>query len=71
MIVGCEQSAEARSGIDSLLLAARRGDSWVSVGSVGTGFKANAEYLRKTLDKLKRNRSCRSRARITCSRCRR
>lgn len=54
MIVGYEQSAAARSGIGSLLLAARRGDSWVSVGSVGTGFKAkDAEYLRKTLDKLK------------------
>ena len=54
MIVGYEQSAVARSGIGSLLLAARRGDAWVSVGSVGTGFKAkDAEYLRKTLDKLK------------------
>ncbi|MBD9597489.1 MULTISPECIES: non-homologous end-joining DNA ligase [unclassified Ensifer] len=54
LIVGYEQSAAARSGIGSLLLAARRGDSWVSVGSVGTGFKAkDAEYLRKTLDKLK------------------
>lgn len=54
MIVGYEQSAAARSGIGSLLLAARRGDAWVSVGSVGTGFKtADAEYLRKTLDKLR------------------
>ena len=54
MIVGYEQSAAARSGIGSLLLAARRGDAWVSVGSVGTGFRtADAEYLRKTLDKLR------------------
>jgi len=54
MIVGYEQSASARGGIGSLLLAARKGDEWVSVGSVGTGFKTkDAEYLRKTLDKLK------------------
>ncbi|MBL7537635.1 ATP-dependent DNA ligase, partial [Escherichia coli] len=54
MIVGYEQSEAARGGIGSLLLAARKGDGWVSVGSVGTGFKtADAEYLRKTLDKLK------------------
>lgn len=54
MIVGYEQSAAARGGIGSLLLAARRGDTWVSVGSVGTGFKTkDAEYLRKTLDNVK------------------
>ena len=54
MIVGYEQSEAARGGIGSLLLAARKGDGWVSVGSVGTGFKtADAEYLRKMLDKLK------------------
>ncbi|MCR6502879.1 non-homologous end-joining DNA ligase [Shinella sp. CPCC 101442] len=54
MIVGYEQSAAARGGIGSLLLVARRGDTWVSVGSVGTGFKtADSEYLRKTLDKLR------------------
>ncbi|WP_439630848.1 non-homologous end-joining DNA ligase [Shinella sp.] len=54
MIVGYEQSSAARGGIGSLLLAARKGEGWVSVGSVGTGFKtADAEYLRKTLDKLK------------------
>lgn len=57
MIVGYERSRSARGGVGSLLLAARRGDDWVSVGSVGTGFKtADAEYLRKTLDKLKINR---------------
>lgn len=57
MIVGYEQSASARGGIGSLLLAARKGDDWVSIGAVGTGFKAaDAEYLRKTLDKLKTNR---------------
>ncbi|MGD9479700.1 non-homologous end-joining DNA ligase [Shinella sp. G-2] len=57
MIVGYERSESARGGIGSLLLAARRGDTWVSVGSVGTGFKtADAEYLRKTLDKLKTRR---------------
>lgn len=39
------------------LLAARKADGWVAVGSVGTGFKtADADYLRKTLDKLKTKR---------------
>ena len=53
MVVGYEQSASARGGIGSLLLAGRNGDDWVYVGSVGTGFNAkDAEYLRKTLDKL-------------------
>jgi bifunctional non-homologous end joining protein LigD len=54
MIVGYEQSAAARGGIGSLLLAARLGDDWVHVGAVGTGFKEkDAAYLRKTLDTLK------------------
>ena len=54
MIIGYEQSAVARGGIGSLLLAGRQGDDWVYVGSVGTGFKAkDAEYLRAMLDKLK------------------
>lgn len=54
MIVGYEQSSAARGGLGSLLLAARKGDDWVSVGSVGTGFNAkDADYLRKTLDRLK------------------
>jgi len=54
MIVGYEQSAVARGGIGRLLLAARRRDDWVYVGSVGTGFKAkDAAYLKETLDTLK------------------
>ena len=54
MIIGYEQSAVARGGIGSLLLAARRGDDWVHVGAVGTGFKdKDATYLKTTLDKLK------------------
>ncbi|MCU1441781.1 MAG: ligD [Rhodoglobus sp.] len=54
MVVGYEQSASARGGIGSLLLAGRNGDNWVYVGSVGTGFNTkDAEYLRKTLDTLK------------------
>jgi bifunctional non-homologous end joining protein LigD len=53
MIVGYEQSAVARGGIGSLLLAARKGHDWVYVGSVGTGFKAkDAQHLRASLDKL-------------------
>jgi bifunctional non-homologous end joining protein LigD len=53
MIVGYEQSATARGGLGSLLLAGRRGSAWIYVGSVGTGFNAkDAEYLRRTLDKL-------------------
>ena len=54
MIVGYEESASARGGIGSLLLAARRGHDWVSVGAVGTGFsERDATYLKKTLDTLK------------------
>jgi bifunctional non-homologous end joining protein LigD len=54
MVIGYEQSASARGGIGSLLLAGRDGDDWVYVGSVGTGFNTKeAEYLRKTLDTLK------------------
>jgi bifunctional non-homologous end joining protein LigD len=54
MIVGYEQSPTARGGPGSLLLAARKGYDWDYVGSVGTGFNLkDAEYLRKTLDKLK------------------
>jgi bifunctional non-homologous end joining protein LigD len=57
MIVGYEQSRVARGGIGSLLLAARRGSAWISVGSVGTGFKErDAAYLKSTLDKLKTNK---------------
>ncbi|MDB5555571.1 MAG: ligD [Rhizobium sp.] len=54
MVVGYEQSASARGGVGSLLLAGRNGDTWVYVGAVGSGFNTrDAEYLRKTLDKLK------------------
>ncbi|SEI14949.1 bifunctional non-homologous end joining protein LigD [Rhizobium tibeticum] len=54
MIVGYEQSAAARGGIGSLLLAGRRGHDWVYVGAMGTGFKEkDAAYLKKTLDMLK------------------
>lgn len=57
IIVGYEQSRTARGGLGSLLLAARRGDGWVYVGAVGTGFNArDAEYLRKTLDSLRTKR---------------
>ncbi|WP_222858176.1 non-homologous end-joining DNA ligase [Rhizobium cauense] len=55
IVVGYEHSMVARGGIGSLLVAARRGDDWVYVGSVGTGFnQSSAEYLRKTLDRIKR-----------------
>jgi bifunctional non-homologous end joining protein LigD len=54
MIVGYEYSNSARGGIGSLLLAARKGDDWIYVGSVGTGFKVrDAIALRATLDRLK------------------
>jgi bifunctional non-homologous end joining protein LigD len=54
VIVGYEQSAAARGGIGSLLLAGRRGHDWVYVGAVGTGFREkDATYLKKTLDTLK------------------
>ena len=55
IVVGYELSTVARSGIGSLLVAARKGNDWVYVGSVGTGFnERSAEYLRKTLDRIKR-----------------
>lgn len=57
MIVGYEQSSVARGGIGSLLLAARKGYGWVSVGSVGTGLKErDAVHLKQALDKLKTKR---------------
>jgi bifunctional non-homologous end joining protein LigD len=57
VIIGYEQSSVARGGIGSLLLAARQGNGWKSVGSVGTGFKErDAIYLKQTLDKLKTKR---------------
>ncbi len=55
MIVGYEHSMSARGGVGSLLLAARRGDELVYVGSVGTGFTERvANDLRKALDRIKR-----------------
>lgn len=57
VVIGYERSSVARGGIASLLLAARQGDGWKSVGSVGTGFKErDAIYLKETLDKLKAKR---------------
>lgn len=54
VIIGYEKSSVARGGIGSLLLAARKGDGWTSVGSVGTGFKEkDAVKLKAILDKLK------------------
>ena len=53
LVVGYERSSAARSGIGSLLLAARKGDGWTYVGSVGTGFKEQeAMKLRELLDAL-------------------
>ncbi|SCB59167.1 bifunctional non-homologous end joining protein LigD [Rhizobium aethiopicum] len=53
MIVGYEESASTRGGLGSLLLAGRKGNGWIYVGSVGTGFnRTEAEYLRKTLIRL-------------------
>ncbi|WP_028748526.1 non-homologous end-joining DNA ligase [Rhizobium mesoamericanum] len=57
IIAGYEQSGVARAGIGSLVLAARKGNGFVYVGSVGTGFnEQNAEQLRRMLDRLKRKR---------------
>jgi bifunctional non-homologous end joining protein LigD len=57
-IVGYELSTSGVGGIGSLLLAARRGDALVYVGSVGTGFKQRELVtLRKTLDKLMTKRA--------------
>jgi bifunctional non-homologous end joining protein LigD len=53
IVVGYEQSSVARGGIGSLLLAARHGNEWKYVGSVGTGFKErDAIDLKRMLDKL-------------------
>ncbi|MDM9619065.1 non-homologous end-joining DNA ligase [Rhizobium sp. S96] len=55
MIVGYEHSLSARGGIGSLMLAARKGDNLIYVGSVGTGFKErDALQLRNLLDRLRR-----------------
>ncbi len=53
IVVGYEQSNVARGGIGSLLLAARHGNEWKYVGSVGTGFKErDAIDVKRMLDKL-------------------
>jgi bifunctional non-homologous end joining protein LigD len=53
-VVGYEPSTAVPGSIASLLLAAYRGDEFVHVGNVGTGFKHDeARRLRRTLDKLK------------------
>lgn len=57
VVVGYEPSTVARGGIGSLLLAANRGDAFVYVGSVGTGFKEkDAIELRRMLETLKTRR---------------
>ncbi|MBB3399610.1 bifunctional non-homologous end joining protein LigD [Rhizobium sp. BK060] len=57
IIVGYEQSGVARAGIGSLILAARKANDYVYVGSVGTGFnEQNADQLRRMPDRLKRKR---------------
>jgi bifunctional non-homologous end joining protein LigD len=54
VVVGYEPSSAVPGAIASLLLAAREGDAYVFVGSVGTGFKREeAVSLRRTLDALK------------------
>jgi bifunctional non-homologous end joining protein LigD len=54
-VVGYEQSTAARRQIASLLLAARKGDGLVYVGSVGTGFKdSDASELRDMMDTITR-----------------
>ncbi|SOC37067.1 bifunctional non-homologous end joining protein LigD [Rhizobium subbaraonis] len=52
-IVGYEPSRNALGGIGRLLLAARKGDSLVYVGGVGTGFTARSgAALRRQLDAI-------------------
>lgn len=54
MVVGYEPSTASPAGFASLALAAYRGDEFVHVGNVGTGFKgAEMMRLRKMLDKLR------------------
>ncbi|WP_426235907.1 non-homologous end-joining DNA ligase [Pararhizobium sp. DWP1-1-3] len=53
VVVGYEPSTTMPGAIASLLLAARKGDGLVYVGSVGTGFKDSvARDLRKQLDQM-------------------
>ncbi|MBY5374603.1 ATP-dependent DNA ligase (plasmid) [Rhizobium leguminosarum] len=52
-VVGYERSTAAGRQIASLLLAARKDDGLVYVGSVGTGFKeSNVSELRDMMDKI-------------------
>lgn len=52
-IVGYEPSTVALGGVGRLLVAARKGDSLVYVGGVGTGFThSSAAALRKRMDQL-------------------
>ncbi|MBB4590149.1 bifunctional non-homologous end joining protein LigD [Rhizobium leguminosarum] len=54
-IVGYERSAAALGQIGSLLLAGRKGDELVYVGSVGTGFKEKAaSELREMMETITR-----------------
>ncbi|NKQ85185.1 non-homologous end-joining DNA ligase [Rhizobium ruizarguesonis] len=53
LIVGYEKSTASFGGIGRLLLAARKGDDFVYVGGVGTGFnERSAAELREQMDKL-------------------
>ncbi|WP_028740435.1 non-homologous end-joining DNA ligase [Rhizobium leguminosarum] len=52
-IVGYEKSTVARGNIGSLLLAGRKGDDLIYVGSVGTGFKEKEAWaLREMMDSI-------------------
>ncbi|WP_026242296.1 non-homologous end-joining DNA ligase [Rhizobium leguminosarum] len=54
-IVGYEKSTAARGQVGSLLLAGRKGDHLVYVGSVGTGFTEKAaSQLREMMDRITR-----------------
>lgn len=53
-VVGYKVSMAARGHIGALLLAARKGDELVYVGSVGTGFKDSEVWkLRAMMDQIK------------------
>ncbi|MBX5148498.1 non-homologous end-joining DNA ligase [Rhizobium lentis] len=53
VIVGYEKSTASFGGIGRLLLAARKGNGFVYVGGVGTGFnERSAAELREEMDKL-------------------
>lgn len=54
LVVGYEPSSKVRGAIASLLLAARKGNELVYVGSVGTGFSmVDAVDLKRQLDAIK------------------